>query len=51
MIRAEYLRFLQTLNNETISEDVRKIGNLVLRYLDELLPLSTHQGQRVKKNG
>ena len=27
MIRAEYLRFLQTLNNEAVSADIRKIAN------------------------
>lgn len=49
MIHAEYQRFLQTLNNRTVSEGVRKIANLVLRHLDELMPLTTHQGQRVKQ--
>ena len=41
MIRAEYLRFLQTQNTGEISDDVRKIANLVLQYLDTLIPLST----------
>jgi len=49
MIRAEYLRFLQRLNNGNVSSDVCKIGNLVFEHLDDLIPLSTAQGQRVKK--
>ncbi len=49
MIHAEYQRFLQTLDNETDSEGVRKIANLVLEHLDDLLPLTNQQGQRVKK--
>jgi DNA sulfur modification protein DndD len=49
MIRSEFQRFLQTLNNGTTSEGVRKIANLVLQHLDDLVPLTTHQGQRVKQ--
>ncbi len=49
MIHAEYQRFLQALDNETDSEGVRKIANLVLEHLDDLLPLTNQQGQRVKK--
>jgi energy-coupling factor transporter ATP-binding protein EcfA2 len=49
MIRAEYLRFLQTLTVANIAIDVRKIANLVLDHLDTLIPLSTSQGQRIKK--
>jgi DNA sulfur modification protein DndD len=48
MILAEYSRFLQTLD-KTASQDVRKVANLVLQYFDDLLPLTTAQGQRVKK--
>lgn len=48
MIYSEYLRFLQTLNTEAISEDERKIANLILENLDYLVPLGTHQGQRLK---
>lgn len=48
MIRSEYLRFLQTLNSETISENVRKIANLILLNLDHLASLGTHQGQRIR---
>lgn len=49
MIHAEDQRFLQTFTNETDSEGVRKIANLVLDYFDDLLPLTNQQGQRVKK--
>ncbi|MCX6799739.1 MAG: AAA family ATPase [Candidatus Falkowbacteria bacterium] len=49
MIHAEYQRFLQTLDNETDSDGVRKIANLVLEHLDDLLPLTNQQGQRVIK--
>lgn len=49
MIQAEYLRFLQTIGTDDIPEDVRKIANLVLQHLETLIPLSTTQGQRIKK--
>lgn len=49
MILVEYLRFLQTLNTTTVPTNVRKLANLVLENLDNLIPLSTHQGQRVKR--
>lgn len=49
MIRSEYFRFLQTLDNPSVPEAVRKIANLVAAHLDELAPLGTHQGQRIKR--
>lgn len=49
MIKAEYIRFLQTLSTSGVSADVRKIANLVLQHIDTLIPLSTAQGQRIKK--
>ncbi len=49
MIRAEYIRFLQTLNTVDMLDGVRKIANIVLQHLDELIPLSTVHGQRIKK--
>lgn len=49
MIRAEYFRFLQTLNTQSVPADVRKVANLVLQHLGTLIPLSTAQGQRIKK--
>jgi energy-coupling factor transporter ATP-binding protein EcfA2 len=48
MIRAEYQRFLQTLNADDVPEGVCKISNLMLAHMDVLIPLGTHQGQRVK---
>ena len=40
-----------SVNNPKVSytQDLRKIANLVLQYWDDLLPLTTAQGQRVKK--
>lgn len=49
MIKEEYLRFLQVLSEFQIPEGVNKIANLVLEHLDTIQPLTTHQGQRVKK--
>nr|MBC8393783.1 AAA family ATPase [Deltaproteobacteria bacterium] len=50
MIQSEYLRFLETLSADTdVSPDVRKIANLVLEHFDPLTPLTTSQGQRIKK--
>lgn len=49
MIEPEYQRFLQTLSSKEISDNVRKVANIVLTHIDTLIPLSTHQGQRVKK--
>ncbi|WMY73330.1 AAA family ATPase [Buttiauxella selenatireducens] len=49
MLRAEFLRFLQTLNTVGIPNEVRKIANLVLANLDAIEPLGTNQGQRVKR--
>lgn len=48
MILAEYRRFLQTLTNAH-PQEWRKVANLVLLHFDDLLPLTTAQGQRVKK--
>ena len=49
MIKEEYLRFLQTLTVDQIPEGVRKIANLILEHLEILQPLTTYQGQRVKR--
>mgnify|MGYP000403186987 CR=1 FL=1 len=48
MIQAEYLRFLQTLNTNSVPVDVRKLANLVLTNMEQLVPLGTHQGQRIR---
>jgi len=49
MIRSEYQRFMQVLAAGHTSEGVRKMAKLVLGHLDTLQPLTTHQGQRVKR--
>jgi len=49
MIQSEYARFLGTLAGGTVSDDVRRIANLVFENLDELIPLTTAHGQRIKK--
>lgn len=49
MLEAEYNRFLQTLDSEGIIADVRKIAKLVFEHLETLTPLTTSQGQRIKK--
>ncbi|MEL7307869.1 MAG: ATP-binding protein, partial [Pseudomonadota bacterium] len=49
MIRAEYQRFMQTLQGQNATDSVRKVANIVSAHLDELLPLTTHQGQRIRK--
>ena len=49
MVKVEYLRFLQTLVANDVSDDVRKIANLVFKHIETLIPLSTAQGQRIKK--
>lgn len=48
MIRDEYLRFLMTLDEST-PEGVRKIANLVLEHMEDLIPLSTSHGNRIRK--
>jgi hypothetical protein len=49
MIRREFSQFLQTLNKDGVSPEVRKIANLVHGNLDALIPLTTAHGQRIKK--
>jgi energy-coupling factor transporter ATP-binding protein EcfA2 len=49
MIRAEYLRFLQTITCNSAPSDVRKVANLVLKNLEVLNLLTSSHGQRVKK--
>lgn len=49
MIRAEYQRFMQTLQGLNATDSVRKVANIVSAHFDELLPLTTHQGQRIRK--
>jgi DNA sulfur modification protein DndD len=49
MIRDEFIRFVSTLTAAHIPDDVRQMAKLVLDHLDELMPLTTYQGHRVKK--
>ena len=49
MIQAEYQRFMQTLMEQNATDPVCKIANIVLAHLDEIVPLGTHQGQRIRK--
>jgi energy-coupling factor transporter ATP-binding protein EcfA2 len=49
MIREEFNRFKETLNGTHTSDSVRKIANIVSSQFDNLIPLTTHQGSRIKK--
>lgn len=49
VIQAEYLRFMQTLLEQNATEAEIKIANIIYDHLDEITPLRTHQGQRIKK--
>ncbi|PKK88980.1 MAG: chromosome segregation protein SMC [Candidatus Wallbacteria bacterium HGW-Wallbacteria-1] len=49
MIKREFSQFLQTLNKSDVSENVRKIANLVYDNLEILMPLSNARAQRIKK--
>jgi len=49
MIHSEYLLFLQHLHSTEASIEVRKIANLVWLHLNDLIPLTTRQGQRARK--
>jgi DNA sulfur modification protein DndD len=48
MIQSEFQRFLQTLLSSPSTAPVHKFANLILKHLDKIVPLGTHQGQRVK---
>ncbi|MFA4910905.1 MAG: ATP-binding protein [Desulfobacteria bacterium] len=49
MISNEYLRFMQTLSTDGVSDNVRKLANVVLNHLDEITPLGTAHGKRSQK--
>lgn len=49
MIRNEYLRFMQTLVANDANENTRKLANIILDHLEEIIPLGTASGRRVKK--
>jgi recombinational DNA repair ATPase RecF len=40
---------MQTLQGHNSTDPVRKIANIVSAHLDEIIPLGTHQGHRIKK--
>ena len=49
MIREEYIRFMQTLRGEGVSDNVRKVSNLIFNHLDEIQPLTPYHGQRIRR--
>lgn len=49
MIQHEFERFLAELDGKRARDDVKRIGNLILDNIDDLIPLGTHSGQRLKK--
>jgi DNA sulfur modification protein DndD len=49
VIRNEYLRFMQTLVSVRVPPGVRKVANLVLDHFEQIQPLGTHKGQRIKE--
>lgn len=49
MISSEFLRFFQTLNTADVPDGVRKVANLVWDNLDDITPLGTAQGHRVRR--
>jgi hypothetical protein len=49
MIKNEYLRFMQTLVANDANDNTRKLTNIILDHLEEITPLGTASGRRVKK--
>ncbi|MDD5272812.1 MAG: AAA family ATPase, partial [Methylovulum sp.] len=49
MLKLEYLHFMQTLNTNAVPDNVRKLANIILDHLDEIIPLGTTHGKRVQK--
>lgn len=49
MIREEYLRFMQTLKGNEVSDNIRKMSNLVHNHLDDIQELTHHQARRTRK--
>lgn len=47
MIHSEYSRFLKTIVSEP--PEVRKLANIIKENLDEIIPLGSSQGSRIKK--
>jgi len=49
MVRAEFLRFTQSLKDKKISGDEWRMAHAILNNLDELIPLGTSYGHRGRK--
>ena len=49
MIENELLRFMQSLKDEAVPTEVRKIANIVLEHLSEISVIGTAQGRRAAK--
>ena len=49
MIKNEYTRFMKYLDDACAPDNVRKLANIVLNHLDDLIPLGTSQGKRSQK--
>jgi len=49
MSRNEYLRFMQTLDANGVSDNVSKLANIVLDHFEEIVPLGTAHGRRTQK--
>lgn len=48
MIQHEFEKFLAELGRQYVSDDVKRLGNLILTHIDKLAPLGTHSGKRSK---
>ncbi len=49
MMLREFHNFMIELAEKSVSDDVKRMGNIILKYLNEIIPLSTAYGQRSKK--
>lgn len=48
MIKNEFDKFLAGMNSSFISDDEKRLGNVIRAHIHELIPLGTHSGQRSK---
>lgn len=49
MMLQEFDRFLVELAGLSVSDDVKRIANIILKHMEELVPLGTAKGLRSKK--
>jgi hypothetical protein len=49
MISQEFDRFLSYLSTISISDDVKRMANLIRNYCNQLIPICLTQSQRSKK--